>query len=788
MSTQSLVTVFKSKTLKIKEYRQSRRLNKIAQLLQHNKIDIAAQKIKTLEKDRIIGQKNKVRLALYRGTVLFHSKELDHALIDAKMALKEAKEIKNNILELESAILTAKILFEQGKLDAALNMAEYGENLHTSISEKEIKRHPSLSAYLYHIKGKIYRKKGELHAALEYLQKSLLLEQNVKSVGFRADLSNDLGVCYASQGKINLALKYFEKSLEYYEKEGHTIQVIKLLNNIGMINWQRGELDNALEYFERGLKLSKVEGTDQFTSGILLNLGLVYWNKGDLTAALKYFEQSLAVFKKLGRKHEIAKCLNNIGLVYQHQGKIELALQYFQQSLEILESIDNKTEMAVTYGNLGNSYQIKGELGKALEYYQKALNISKEIGNLQDIAFGYHNIGSVHHLRGEYKQAIDYYLKSLAEFEKIGNNPYIARITFNLMTTMLNENPHDINRVLPYLEKLEQIAANEDNKLINQLYRLARALILKRSERVVKRAEAQKIFQEISEEEIIDQDITTQAMLNWCEMLLVELRSSGSEEVLQEIKQILEKLLTLAKNQNSYSLLAETYLLQSKMALLELDVKKARQLLNEAQQIAEEKGLGGLALKISNEHDLLLDQMTKWEDFIERNASIRERFELTELADIVTRMIRKKATEIPMSYREEPVMLLIMAESGVTVYSKKFLPTAQLDDMLIGGFLTAINNFVREAFNVSGTIERIKHQEYTLLMKVVETLLFCYVFKGQSYFALQKLDKIVSAIQSQERLWTSIVETSKTGIVPPEFEELSSLIESIVFENAQPNA
>ena len=118
-------------------------------------------------------------------------------------------------------------------------------------------------------------------------------------------------------------------------------------------------------------------------------------------------------------------------------------------------------------------------------------------------------------------------------------------------------------------------------------------------------------------------------------------------------------MLNFAEDQHNYSLFVETHLLQSKTALLELDVEKAKQLLAQAQQIAEEKGLVRLAMMASGEYDSLLEQVSKWDSFIDSEVSMKERLELTRLENMVTRLIHKRTGDIPAAQPEEPVMLLI---------------------------------------------------------------------------------------------------------------------------------
>ena len=110
-------------------------------------------------------------------------------------------------------------------------------------------------------------------------------------------------------------------------------------------------------------------------------------------------------------------------------------------------------------------------------------------------------------------------------------------------------------------------------------------------------------------------------------------------------------------------------------------------------------------------------------------------------------------------------MLLILAESGTPLFTKNYLEGSELDGILIGGFLAAIISFSKETFSSEGSIERIKHQEYTVLLKPKQKFLFSYVIKGQSYSALQKLEAFTKIISTSTSVWddlNNVLKTSKT--------------------------
>jgi len=165
---------------------------------------------------------------------------------------------------------------------------------------------------------------------------------------------------------------------------------------------------------------------------------------------------------------------------------------------------------------------------------------------------------------------------------------------------------------------------------------------MKSSERLREKIRAQDILVQFLKEECFDHDLVVMATIILCELLLEELRLSGNQEVLDELKELMDKLLGIAKAQSSYWLLAEVYVFQSRLCLLELDLTKAENLMDQALILAEEKGLNKLAVKIYNEKVYFDNQVNQWDHLIERKAPLNDRLDLIQLESLLERMAYKK--------------------------------------------------------------------------------------------------------------------------------------------------
>jgi tetratricopeptide (TPR) repeat protein len=719
-------------------------LQRVEQCIHTGDFGRALREIDKLEKKGELDEDGQLRSRILRSLVIIESGQPDSGLKQAEQICRESEKTGSALTIVDALVAKATALFYLSRYTESLEVANDAENILTTLVKDHLE-HAKRESAIKLIQGRVYRRTGDFDLALEFLEKSLSTRMGLGIAYATGDPLNEIGIIYAQKGQMDFALQYLLQALKVFEDAGNKIQILKIRNNIGMIYSGTGDLDQALEFYEKALAVSEELENKRFISVISMNIGRIFGGRGELNLALDYYQRSLSIFEEIDSKAEEAICLNNIGLIYEQKGELDQALDAFQRALAITEALNMK----------------------------------------QEIAAGLNNIASIYREKGEYDAAHRNYLRSLELLEEIGNKLDLAQTLANLIRVALFQGK--AANAEPYLERLQQINSEEKNKLIEQHYLLSKAVLLRTSDRMVKRAEAQQILQQIAEEEIIHFPITAEAMFNLCELLYTELEASGSEEALGELKSLLDHLLKIAEEQQNYPVFVEAHLLQSKTALLELDVEKARQVLTQAQQFAEEKGLQRLAMLASGEYDSLLTHISKWDSLIKSEASMQERLELARIEQMVTGLIRKQEVEIAERPPEEPVMLLIMAQSGLTLYSQSFEEDQQMDDQLIGGFLTAVTSFGTEVFSGSGAIDRIQYQEYTVASKILESMMFCYMFKGQSYSAIQKLDQFMDEIQNLSPVWEGLARALRTGQTLDEPQEIQ-LAETItgIFQSEIP--
>jgi tetratricopeptide (TPR) repeat protein/predicted amidohydrolase len=519
--------------------------------------------------------------------------------LDLVDSILDDKDLNDNTLTLDALILKAEIFWRLGKLVRGLGVVEQAEEILSSDEMKHLDDLKAKKAILLSHSGIIHWYRGELDRAQECHEDGLRIRE------------------------------------ELDDKEGIAVAY----NNLGLVYWSKGNLNQATDFYKRSLAISEELGDEKAVSRVLNNLANISSSNGELDQALDYLQQSLAIKKRISTKQDIATALINIGATYRLLGNLDRASEYYNKSLAIQDGLSIGPEFALTLHNIGEIYSIKGELDYALEFYQRSLLIYDDMGQKEGIALALGNIGECLTRQGNPESAFEYYQRSLNISEDMGNSRLMAVVLKEIVSLALDNN--DTALANESLSKLEAINKTSDSNTIRHMFRISEALILKKSLRTRDRARAEEILEEIVSEKIADHTLTMTAMIHLCDLLLFELKATHEEEVLQRVKDLTQQLMRVAQEQASHPLVVETYLLQSKLALVEFEVNEAQRLMVEAKSIAEEKGLQRLGNIVQREIDILQNEVKRWESILESKPSPKEMVSLTNLDDLLSRMVQK---------------------------------------------------------------------------------------------------------------------------------------------------
>lgn len=669
-------------------------------------------------------------------------------------------------------LLNAEQLMYIGKFQKARKIIETLENNDVITSKDKIS--------LLILKGRIYNYCEQYNEAIKIGEHAYQLSQELGEVSESIDaLIIQAHIAFLrkldkASDLILEAEKLFNSEVDKLSINFQRLQADLLLMK-ATIYLFKNEINTALEFALQWMEIRKETVNKLDISRVYCILSNIYFYKDQIEIALDYALKSLALNKELSNEIGIATSLSLIGAIYYGEGEFDQALKYCKQSLTI-NSISIRTKLDSTQ-ILGTIYRERGQLNRALRYYKRTISLAEKVNCIDDIIYITLGIGATYRMKGDYDQSMEYFKRSYSLSKSLKSLFGIHGSLFYLILINLDKNSRE--QAQKYLSELEEIANKTENKIISQAFLIAKALVLKKSNRIRNRTEAEIYLNQVVEGDITIPQLHLLSLVNLCDLYIEELYLTNKVEILDDINPLISKVLEVAEKRHSFIWLAETKLLQAKLALIQMNFDEAKLILTQAQQIAELHGLNLLAIKISSEHDQLLEHLNVWDNLKSKNAPMSERIELASFKDVIDRLQGKSSFKESKLTPETPILLLIIGEGGLPVFSHSFTEELSFQNGIISGFLSAFNSFSNEIF--SKGLDRAKFGDYILNIQSAGSFSLCYLFKGQTYIAKFKLSQFQKEIQSDSVIWAALNKFFQLGRMAElnSIPQLNSLIQKI---------
>ena len=359
---------------------------------------------------------------------------------------------------------------------------------------------------------------------------------------------------------------------------------------------------------------------------ILMFLGETEESLGVANVALQIIQES----NLEGVKKEEARLYMVIGNTIDYTGGTN-SLENYLKGEEIYKELGDEEGIASVMNNLGNYYSSRMMINKALEYYNKSIAIYEKISKHIQIAHGLSNIGETLVSNGDLDTALIYLDKFLEYRNQMGIHPGISNTLSLKIEVYLRKNQRD--KVPIILSDMEQLAISSGNKFSIQIYELSKALYLKSSKRNFDKAKAEELLRKIIDEPIIYVIATFSAMRHLIELLLYEYKTYEEEEVLNEIKDLIDKMYHLASKRQEYKVLIDTLILQSRLKQFENEFQDAEEILNKAITLAQDIESPVLLANVQSEKENVSQNLSKLQNIINKNQTIAEKFNSSQILD-----------------------------------------------------------------------------------------------------------------------------------------------------------
>jgi len=636
---------------------KSTEINKIENLMLKGSYYEALDLMDEMLEDKKRTSQDKTQVKFLKGKTLsllykfeYREERLDEALIYLRDAEQECREQERVLLRLKVLFEIIIIQYWQSRPADLLITGDKMDQIFEQISTKhpfDLKQskafmHFSKSYYLWAevIAGKDSSEDIE-KKIFPFLKKSLKIFKELDLKNEIVYVHNVLGSNYTYFGNYLLSIKEFEKALKVAEKADNKNWQSLMLLRLANTHWLKGDIDIVPDFIKKVNELNDEIGNKYPFGRNQIFLGTYYADKGDLDKALEFFKIALKHCLELDQKVLVTACYNNIGVVYSRKGETDKAIENFYKAQKMLEETDYLGP-SIYISNIVSNLHLKGELDEALRLLKNELILGEKFNNKFSLAPNLFIKSGILWQQGKISEAIKVRERYVKLREELGNKIYLGFAYGNMIILYVETDQYE--QAKQYLDQFKAIVDEVDNKPLLVSYRIAEALVLKISENHRDRIKAEALLEQILVEDLTYSD-HIKVLLNLCELLLSELQLSNDESILPKIKNHIKKLYDFATLNNSHLLTVEALWLQSQIALIELDVKKARELLQKSQKIIEEKGLGRLSAKITYEKDNLEKLSNKIIDAGKKALSISKRMELVNVQNTVKEIRKQRLVE-----------------------------------------------------------------------------------------------------------------------------------------------
>ncbi len=291
-------------------------------------------------------------------------------------------------------------------------------------------------------------------------------------------------------------------------------------------------------------------------------------------------------------------------------GDLEQALKHHEQSVALRELIGNAPGIADSLSEMGIIYLTRGELDQARDMLEQSLQMRKKLGNKHSIAETLLQLALVERERGNHVTAIQYFIESSRIFRHIPNLLQLSEALFHLIITLVEN--QDLETAYHYFNELQLCAEEQENPFTRQRHEACRGLLLMQQSRMHDKIKALQIFERIAKEEIVSHELTSFALMQYCELLLMEYQVTYSPDTFAEFNRLLDDIEKKAQNARLHPLIVQIKRLRAKMHLILMDLETTLELLEQAKTECETRDLMLLKGKVEEDLTRILSELKRW--------------------------------------------------------------------------------------------------------------------------------------------------------------------------------
>jgi len=152
-------------------------------------------------------------------------------------------------------------------------------------------------------------------------------------MGIAANFGN-IGVAYLQMNNFGKALEYLEQSMKLSEEIGYQVQVASTLNNIASLYRIQADYQKALDYYSRSIKINEELGNKIGIATSLGGIGALYILTGEFKEAEVSLKRAMEIAITADLKKEMSEYENSLAKVYDTTAQLALKNKQFALAAE----------------------------------------------------------------------------------------------------------------------------------------------------------------------------------------------------------------------------------------------------------------------------------------------------------------------------------------------------------------------------------------------------------------------------------------------------------------------
>jgi tetratricopeptide (TPR) repeat protein len=284
-----------------------------------------------------------------------------------------------------SDVERADVIFRLGVARYKLNSIQTALGLFDealSLAERSEIRSDHLRSNILAWRSRCYRRRRDLEAAREDVERALELAESLNDKRTAADVYFQASIIADREGHWVLARSYAERAKAAYEELSDRGNLGRLLNNLGGLNFLLGHPDEAIELLKDAVRIALEVGSDVEAAYAVNGIAQVHLRTGDPVRAEEHARHALELLgdrvEELGEIGNAQVVLGRALLEQDRLDEADEALVAGERAYDQLSSGSHRASAWVAQGDLAAR---RGDDRTAARLYRQAADA------LQDVRF-----------------------------------------------------------------------------------------------------------------------------------------------------------------------------------------------------------------------------------------------------------------------------------------------------------------------------------------------------------------------------------------------------------------